>query len=625
MCGICGIVDFATPPTADTLRAMKQAIRHRGPDDSGLEMLGPAALGHRRLSIIDLSPTGHQPMCSHDGQAWIAYNGEVYNFPELRARLESMGVSFRGTSDTEVVLEGYRRWGTDVFAMLNGMFAIAIWDVPTQTLHLARDRFGIKPLYYHATKSGLVFGSEIKAILASGCIERRMSWAGLHEHLYYGNCLRDGTLFEGISRLLPAHYMSVSPNGRTIKPYWDAGQVVQLRDSVETATERVRDHLEAAVRRHLISDVPVGVFLSGGIDSSAITAFASRHYQGRLRTFSVGFDFDRGVNELPKARRVAEHFGTQHEELHIAGRNMPDIIERLVRAHDEPFSDAANIPLYLLCEGIRDEIKVILQGDGGDEIFAGYRRYNVLAHERFWRVVAWAAPKLASIVPRRPEFYRGMRFFQAMGQRDPAMRMALLMTQEFYGSPPTRVFTADARNRLSESDPFRQYRVQFERFRKLDPVQRMLYVDSQILLPDQFLEKVDKSTMACSIEIRVPFLDAVLSEYAMGLPASLKIRHAQKKWILRRALRGVLPDDILDGPKTGFGVPFEYWLKEPLADYMRGVLLDPGVLSQGLFDRSALEACIAEHIAGRRNNGFLLYKLLNLVLWQRFYLNGESR
>lgn len=621
MCGICGIVDFESNPAAETVRGMTASLAHRGPDDHDVAMLGAAALGHARLSIIDLSSTGHQPMRTPDGSVSIVFNGEVYNFPELKARLEAEGVHFRGTSDTEVVLHAYARWGTHALRLFNGMFAAAIWDAKTQTLLLARDRFGIKPLYYHRLSRGIVFGSEMKAVLASGRVEKRMCWDALHEYLYYGNPLRHRTLFEGIVELLPGHYLTVDAAGLRTQAYWRVEDVASVDDDLDSATEKVRTRLEDSVRRHLIADVPVGVFLSGGIDSSAITAFASRHYQGRLKTYSVGFDFEHGVNELPKARRIAEHFGTDHEELQIAGGNMPDVIERLVRAHDEPFADAANIPLYLLCDQLRGAIKVVLQGDGGDEIFAGYRRYNVLAHERFWRIVAIVAPMMSPLLPRRPGYYRGMRFFQAISQSDPAMRMALLMTQEFFSSPPTRVLTADAKARLLKTDPFAAYRAQYERFKHLDPVQRMLYVDSQILLPDQFLEKVDKSTMACSIEIRVPFLDTELTEYAMGLPSSYKVRNRKKKFILRRALRGVVPDEVLDGPKTGFGVPFEYWLKKPLAGYMRGVLLDSATLSRGLFDRAALEACINEHIEGRRNNGFLLYKLLNLALWQRFYLD----
>lgn len=603
---------------------MADSIRHRGPDDRGVMIDGPAALGHARLSIIDLSPTGHQPMQSHDGSSWMAYNGEVYNFPELKDSLQREGIVFRGTSDTEVVLEAYMKWGEEVFARLNGMFAIAVWDGRSQRLHLVRDRFGIKPLYYHEFGGGLAFASEIKALLASRRTDASMDWQGFHEFIYYGNPLRSSTLFAGIKALLPGHRLTLDRAGMNVRPYWRVEDVAPIQDDIATASRTVLTKLDESVRRHLISDVPVGVFLSGGIDSSAITALASKHYQNRLRTYSVGFDFAEGVNELPKARRVAEHFGTEHEELHIAGKNMPDIIERLVRAHDQPFSDAANIPLYLLCEKLRGRVKVILQGDGGDEIFGGYRRYAVLRYERFWRMVALILPKLAVIAPRRPTYYRGMRFFQAIRQQDPAMRTALLMTQELSSSPPTRVLTAAARERLAQSDPFREYRTAFDRFKHLDPVQRMLYIDSQILLPDQFLEKVDKSTMACSIEIRVPFLDADLAAYGMGLPSSYKVRRREKKWILRRALRGLLPDDILDGPKTGFGVPFEYWLVEPLADYMKSVLLDPWVLGQGMFDRDALESVMAEHIAGRRNNGFLLYKLLNFALWQRFYMDASA-
>lgn len=621
MCGICGIVDFNQAPEAQAVREMTRRIAHRGPDDSDVAALGPAVLGHVRLSIIDLSPTGHQPMHTPDGRYCIVYNGEVYNFPELRSRLEREGVAFLGTSDTEVIIHAFARWGESLFPTLNGMYALAIWDSVEGRLHLVRDRFGIKPLYYHLSGGSIVFGSEMKAILASGRVQPSMSWEALHEYLYYGNPLRSRTMFDGIVELLPGHQLSLDRRGAVIRPYWRAEEVQPVHDSMAAAAARVRSELEAAVKRHLISDVPVGVFLSGGIDSSAITAFASRHYAGRLKTYSVGFDFERGVNELPKARRVADHFGSDHQELQIAGRNMPDVIERLVRAHDEPFADAANIPLYLLCEQLRGSVKVILQGDGGDEIFAGYRRYSVLSHERFWRCVAMFAPILAPVLPKRPGYYRGMRFFDAMRQSQPAMRMALLMTQEFYSSPPTRVISSSAKQRLMASDPFAAYREQYERFREMDPVQRMLFVDSQILLPDQFLEKVDKSTMACSIEIRVPFLDADLTTYAMGLPSSYKVYQRQKKYILRHALRGVVPDDVLDGPKTGFGVPFEYWLKEPLADYMRGVLLDPSVQEWGLFDRPALEACIAEHLAGTRNNGFLLYKLLNLALWRSFYLN----
>src|SRR2546421_2093108 len=626
MCGICGIVDYSRPSAEEHLiRAMTRTLAHRGPDDCGVHIDGPASLGHTRLSILDLTAAGHQPMRTADGRVTLVYNGEIYNFPQLRRRLEGEGVVFRSRSDTEVVLQAYVRWGVDCFALLNGMFALALWDSPSQTLHLARDRFGIKPLYYRASRSGLVFGSEIKAILASGSVRRDINWHALHEFFYYGNALGTHTMFDGIVKLLPGHRLSLNRKGMTTSAYWSVENLHPVSDGLETATDTVRQRLTEAVSAHLLSDVPVGVFLSGGIDSSAITALASKHYGGRLKTFAVGFDFNRELDELPKAKAVAERFGTEHHELHVAGANMPAVIERLIRCHDEPFSDAANIPLYLLCEQLKGSIKVVLQGDGGDEMFGGYRRYNVLSHERLWRWASQAALGLRSLAPTGPLHDRAVRFFEAMAHPDPALQFALLLSPETLASPPTRVLSADIRRKAEQFDPFARYRDVARRLQHLDAVQRLLYTDSCVLLPDTYLEKVDKATMAHGIEVRVPFLDAELSSYAMGLPSRMKIRRGQKKWILRRALRGILPDAILDGKKVGFGVPVDQWMRAPLVEYLRAVVLDHSTLASGLFDRVAVERAIDAHVAGRRNDGNLLYKLLNLALWHAWYMrNGVA-
>jgi len=620
MCGITGILDFSGAPIApDLVRAMTARLAHRGPDDAGAWTEGPVGLGHARLSIIDLSPTGHQPMHTPDGNWTLVFNGEVYNFPELRRELEAEGVVFRGTSDSEVILHALARQGPAAFSRFNGMFAVAAWNAATRRLYLARDRFGIKPLYYALNERGIVFGSEIKALLAAGRTPTELDWAALHEYLYYGNPLREKTVFRAVREVLPGHYLTIE-NGRVLDTtYWRVEETPVVNDDLAAATTAVRDRLEAAVQRHLISDVPVGVFLSGGIDSSALTALAARHYQGRLKTYSVGFDFDKGVNELPKARRVAETFGTEHHELHVAGRNLPDIIERLVAAHDEPFGDCADIPLYLLCEQLRGAVKVVLQGDGGDEIFAGYRRYNILSFNRAWRAAARIAPTVMAAVPRRPAWYRAMRFFRAMGHPDPALRLALFMTMESQDDAPTRMLSNSARRAVEKHDPFAAFREAHARLQNLDAVQRSLYTDTMILLPDQFLEKVDKSTMAHGIEVRVPFLDADLAAYALGLPSRMKVRAGQKKFILRRALRGIVPDDILDGPKTGFGVPYAHWLRTSLADYARSALLDSTAPVAGLLDHAAIEKALTEHIAGRRNHGFILWKLLNLAIWVRQY------
>lgn len=621
MCGICGIADFDEHDIPEeTVETMVHSIRHRGPDDAGIYACGPVALGHTRLSIIDLSHAGRQPMISKDGNYVLVYNGELYNHPDLRQRLEGKGYRFVGHSDTETLLNAYQEWGVDSFSKFEGMFAFALWDGRTQELHLVRDRFGIKPLYYYPLDSGIVFGSEVKAMLASRRMKRELDWEALCEYLHYGTGLGENSLFKGVRKLLPGHRLTVHPDGWKLAAYASIHHVDEFTGTQAQAIEGVKERMDQAVKSHLISDVPVGVFLSGGIDSSTITALASKHYEGRLSTYSAAFDFDKGTNELAKARRVAEHFGTDHHELHIQGKNLPDVIERLVCSHDEPFGDMADVPLYLLCEQLKGSVKVVLQGDGGDEIFAGYRSYNVLSAEQLWHWAAKAIWALRGTLPKSLAYYRYMRFFQAMAHDDPAMRMALLMTEEPLDSPPTRVLSADARSILENHDPYRRYRHFYERFEHLDAVQRMLFTDCAVILPDIFLEKVDKSTMAHGIEVRVPMLDTNLAHYVMGLPSSMKVKRGQKKWIIRQAMRGIVPDEILDGPKTGFGVPYSHWLRTSLAEYMRSVLFDPSIVRWGLFDSQALHTCVNEHLEGTRNNGFLLYKLLNLVLWYQFYL-----
>lgn len=623
MCGICGVLDFgAEALDPDTLGRMNETLRHRGPDDAGLYAEGPVMLGHRRLSIIDLSPTGHQPMRSPDGSVVLVYNGETYNFPELRRELTGRGHVFRGSSDTEVVLAAYLEWGEACFARLNGMFALALWDARTRRLLLARDRFGIKPLHYRWQDGRLVFGSEIKAILAHGD-PRRLDWGFLHEYLWYGTSLLDQSAFQGIRKLLPGHYLRADAQGISEHVYWrptDLG----VRDEPEAELRaRTLELLERAVARHLIADVPVAVFLSGGIDSSAVTVLAARHYAGKLKTFSVGFDFGPDHDERPLARRLAEEVGTEHHELFVTTDHLEPVIEDLVGSHDEPFADAANIPLALLCRQLRGHgVKVALQGDGGDEIFAGYRRYNVLSWERLWRGLAGPGLSALRWLPDGPSAQRLRRFLRAVSDPDPASRLALLMTQEGGDSHPERILGSEARRAIAGSDPLRAWRRVAGSLAQLDAVQRSLWADCQLLLPDQFLPKVDRATMSQSIETRVPFLDTELADYVMPIPARHKVKRLQKKHLLRAALRGTVPDYVLDAPKRGFGVPYARWLRDRLRPYMESVLLDPGSLRSGLFDQSALERCIAEHVSGARDHGFLLWKALHLALWQDRYRVG---
>lgn len=603
---------------------MARSLHHRGPDDSGIYSSGPVGLAHTRLSIIDLSAHGHQPMVCEANRFVIVYNGEIYNHLALRKSLEDKGHRFRGRSDTEVALRAYMEWGASAFEMFEGMFAIAVWDEQRQLLQLARDRFGIKPLYFgHSATGSIVFGSEIKAILESGEITPETDWAGLHEYLYFDTALGSNTLYRGVGKVLPGQLVTIDDSGATCRHFASILDVETVADDPPTARRTVRALLEEAVKSHLMSDVPVGVFLSGGIDSSAIVAFAAKHYGSRINTYAVGFDSvpSGSANELPAARTVAEHFDTAHHEVRISGQEVTDVMEKLVRCHDEPFGDAANIPLYMLCEQLRGEIKVVLQGDGGDEVFAGYTRYTYLAHV-FWlrllsRSTYWLHP-VARHLPGR----RGLRTLRALGKYsrdDPAIGLARLVSTELPDRPSDRIFSANVRTALAHSDAFQRYRELSERVAAHDPVAQMLYTDSSILLPDVYFEKVDKSTMAHSVEVRVPMVDTRLAAYAFGLPTRYKVHGLQKKHVLREALRGIVPDSILDRPKAGFGVPVSSWLRTSLLDYMKSVLFDAETRRLALFDNEALELCIREHVDGRRDNGPLLYKALNLALWCSAY------
>ena len=624
MCGICGHLNIKRQEVdRDSILGMTATITHRGPDNQDVFVEDNIGLGHTRLSILDLSSNGHQPMKSGDGRYIIVFNGEIYNYIELKEKLLSKGAEFKTKTDTEVLLWGYRFWGTSFFEELNGIFAFAIWDREEKRLTVARDRFGVKPLYFTKTSTGFYFGSEIKTILSFKNVSRKISLQGLHEFLYYGNPLEDRTMFEEIHKVPPGFYVTLQGDNFEKKAFWLHEKITDLKHPVETEViANVREKLDKAVSRQLISDVPVGVFLSGGIDSSCITAFATKHYQGKINTYSVGFDFDMGINELPKAKKIAAYYNTNHHEINIKGADIGKIVEDLVWHHDEPFSDAANIPLYILTKQLNGSPKVILQGDGGDEIFAGYRRYNILDNLRKWRVVVPALAVLNNLTwpkVRREQF---KRMLNAVGQKDDAMLMALLLTTETNYEPPVRILSEPLRQKLATTDPFAYYKELNKRFEHLDIVQRMLFVDSKIILPATFLEKVDKSTMANGIEVRVPFLDNELTEYVMSLPSEMKVKYNQKKYILRKALRGIVPDEVLDAPKTGFGVPFSNWLKGPLKQMLIDKVNSKAIKELNIFDEQVLNRCIEEHVTGLRNHGFLLWKMLNLSIWLEKY-NAE--
>jgi asparagine synthase (glutamine-hydrolysing) len=622
MCGVLGIAMRLSEPgpmTADRFREALKRIHHRGPDGSGIYQDKNLWLGHVRLSILDLSSSGSQPMKTANERFVISYNGEIYNFRELA--VERRMLDLRSSSDTEVALKMFESLGVASLSRFNGMFAFAIYDRLEHKLWLVRDRTGIKPMYYRIDSTGFAFASEIKGILALDARKPACNVAALNEWLFYGNTLGGRTLHAGIQQLLPGHYLELDLNSfeHGVHAYHSFRRpaLSGVRPSFDSAegSGHVRRLLEQAVKRQLVSDVPVGVFLSGGVDSSAITAFASRHYPGHLATYSVGFDFAGDANELPVAKRVAQRFGTDHHEIHIAGADVSAIIEKMVYHNDAPFADAANIPLYMMSEKIRSHTKVVLQGDGGDELFGGYRRYATLRYYRILRILAGALQGLHRLTPRSPAYYRIQRYMHALSARDLATTMALLLTQEDRFSNPSKVFAPELADLVGRSDPFARFREVQPWFADQDIGNQMSLTDLCIELPDLFLEKVDRSTMAAGLEVRVPFLDDDLVDYATGLSGWSKMPFGRKKWLLKKALHGVIPDEVSQGPKTGFTVPYGSWLQTSLKamfyDHLSTfVRCRPGILNPG-----HIEKLFARTSNGQQNHSFMLWKILNFMIW----------
>ncbi len=622
---MCGIIGFAgdTSKSAALPRTCFQSaierIRHRGPDAQGEYSDGNLWMGHVRLSILDPSSAGNQPMASADGRFIISYNGEVYNFRELASKLSL--ANLRSGSDTEVVLRAFEKLGVDSLIKLNGIFAFALYDNQTQKLWLVRDRLGIKPLYYRLDSRGLTFASEIKGIVALGEDPLACDVSSLHEWLDYGNTLGGRTLYQGVKQLLPGHYLEFDLTSfqYVVREYWSlkrqAGRTIAIRHGKQDMIAETRRLLEQAVRRQLVSDVPVGLFLSGGVDSSAIAAFASRHYGGRLATYTAGFDFARDGGELPKAKRVATLFGTEHHEIHIAGGDVGDLVEKMIDHHDMPFSDAANIPLFLMASQVSAQTKVVLQGDGGDELFGGYRRYSTLSHYKWLHPMAQVVRHLHSLTPKSAFHYRVLRYLNAFAAQDLATTMALLLTIEDQQLIPSAIFSQQLRRVIEQSDPFARYCECQQTFADHDFGNQMSFVDAMIVLPDIYLEKVDRSTMAASLEVRVPFLDHDLVDYIVQLPSRCKIPFGKKKWLLKSALRGIVPAEILYGPKRGFSVPFGDWLQTSLKQLFFDHLSKFTREQPEVLNIDYIHKLFARTSNGQQNHSFMLWKVLNLVVW----------
>lgn len=619
MCGLAGMI-WRDDRSEDDVRrrgaAALQAMAYRGPDGEGTYLHRNVWLGHKRLSILDLSDAGRQPMVSADGRHVIAYNGETYNFRELAAReaLHDLGSG----SDTEVVLRLLARRGADALIDFNGMFALALYDQHTRRVTLARDRLGIKPLYIGRAADCIVFGSEIKALLALEPLTRQCNDGALHEWLYFGNLGGEQTLFDSIEVVPPGSAVEIDVDSLEVRQrtWWQLPRDQKTVPSAADPVAATRAALASAVRRQLVSDVPVGVFLSGGIDSSALVAFGAPHYEGRLSTWTAEFDFGSDPAELARARRVSEHFGTDHHQLQIRGDDIADTVVRLVHHHDHPFSDPANIPLYLLASEVGKHCRVVLQGDGGDELFGGYSRYFWL---RYWSLLRWPAKALRPVLalaPRSGAIVRADRMAAALGAPGFGRAIARLHTMELPERHPERVFGPALQERLLASDPLARVAALQREYAAFDPANQVSMVDLRFVLPSRFLEKVDKSTMAASVEVRVPFLDHELVDTVVDWPGQLKMPRGRRKWLLKRALRGVVPDDVLDAPKSGLSVPFRQWLAGPLRPLFLDTLTafgrdHPGTLATSLGSPDAWTGDAPPVPAP------MMWKLLNFMLWAR--------
>ena len=633
MCGIAGVVaaDRLAPEDRARVLQMRDVIAHRGPDDAGLFVDDRAALGHRRLSIVDLA-AGHQPLANEDETVWIVFNGEIYNHAELRPGLEAAGHRYRTKCDTETIIHAYEQWGDACVERLRGMFAFAIWDAPKRRLFVARDRLGVKPVYWAETGGRLLFGSEIKALLRSGLIEPRADETRLPELLGTRYLSGPGTLFKGIQRLLPGHTLAFENGTVSVRQYWDvpAGrpgpETTALSD--REAVERFRTLLEEAVRIRLMADVPLGMFLSGGLDSSAIAALMARMIDRPLQTFSVAFK-QRAFSELDYARQVSRAIGADAHEVVIDDRDFFGALPRLLWHEDEPVAHPSSVPLYFVSELASRHVKVVLTGEGSDELLAGYGKYpralvNWHAGGAYNRLPGSARRFVADrIVPSLPGA-AGRYARRSFLVKDRTPESMFFDNFAAIGLRRQRDLLSHRFHAASMADAYGPSRAYFDapngRSTILD---RLLYADIKTYLVE-LLMKQDQMSMAASIESRVPFLDHKLVEFAAALPPRLKLRGFTTKWILREAVRTLLPSEILSRPKMGFPVPFGLWMREGWSSVARDVLLDSRSRARGIIEPAATERLIAAHASGAAEGGDAIWSLLNLELWYRTYIDGDG-
>lgn len=633
MCGIAGFVSRGDVNDERVLHSMLEAIHHRGPDDLGTFADGRLSMGMTRLAIIDVQG-GKQPMSNETGTVNVVFNGEIYNYRELAAALRRNGHVLRTDSDTEVIAHLYEEHGSSCVDHLRGMFTFALWDREARTLLLARDRFGIKPLYYSDNPDAFVFGSEIKALVRHPSVRAELDPEALGLYLSLKYVPAPHTMFAGVRSLLPGHVLELSPRGTTVRQYWDldfgdsATAPVSPADSVERSGQKLLELLQESVDLHLRADVPFGAFLSGGVDSSLVVALMTRSLKEPVRTFALGFDGAGGKgDELPHARAVANHLGTEHAEVRLTPTDFLEDAERVIWHLDQPIADQATVATYRLARAASQEVKMVLTGEGGDELFAGYARYR--------------GERLAPLLKPVPHALR--RTLWAAADRVPGDRTrrakiaiyALLQDEEatrfanwfplFNDGAVGEILSPSLRDVVAPDGAAKLFAAYLARVRTTDPVQRMLYVDSKLWLPDYLLLRGDKLTMAHSLEARVPLLDHVLAEFAASRPSSEKVKGSSGKHLLKHVARQLLPSEIIDRPKEGFPVPLAHWFRADARSFVNDLLAASRVRNRGLFDPAQVERLLSEHDRGRADNSQLIWGLASVELWHQAFTDTHSR
>ncbi|MGB7437320.1 MAG: asparagine synthase (glutamine-hydrolyzing) [Candidatus Acidiferrum sp.] len=630
MCGICGKLMLGGEATVSPalVKAMADTLYHRGPDDDGYYVSGPIGLGFRRLAIIDLQ-RGHQPVSNEDGTIQIIFNGEIYNYQELRESLLAKGHVFKTQSDTEVIVHLYEELGPQCLERLRGMFAFAIWDENTKSLLLARDRVGIKPLYYCLTDRSLVFGSEIKAILADPSIGREIAPEMIDRFLTFLYLPGQETLLRGIRKLLPGHYLLVRDEKVVIRQYWDLSFAKPNRSqNFRDAEGDLQSLLTKAVELHMIADVPVGVLLSGGVDSTGVLSFAVHGTDKQVSSFTVGFSGGEVADERPYARLAADRFGTQHHDITISSKDFASFLPKYVWHMEEPVCEPPAVALYYVSKLARNYVKVLLSGEGGDEAFAGYSTY---------RNLVWLERAKRGLAPLNGAVARGLSLADSLFHLPRAAKYAPLVKDPFPGyyysrtSNPHRytgnrlgeVYSGDFARTVDREHTLEPVRQLQKHVRGQNTLDAMLYIDTKTWLPDDLLIKADKMTMANSVELRVPLLDHRVLEFAASLPPSFKLNGFNRKYILKRALIQKIPKEIRNRKKVGFPVPYESWLRNDLKDTVWSLLTDRRTIERGYFRKDAVEGLLQANSNGA-NYSKEIFSLLALELWQRTFLEQEQ-